>query len=44
MEDFKDYFDVKVREILKKPIGIESLEVTKRYLRNVRPTNYHYDN
>lgn len=42
IEDFKDYFDVGVREILKKPIGLESLdEVVKRYLRNIRPTVYH---
>ena len=44
MEDFKDYFYVEVREILKKPIELESLEVVKRYLRNVGPTNYYYDN
>jgi hypothetical protein len=44
MGEFKDYFDVEVREILKKPIGPESLEIVKRYLRSVRPTNYHYDN
>lgn len=42
IEDFKDYFDVGVKEILKKPIGLECLdEVIKRYLRNVKPAIYH---
>ncbi len=42
MEDFKGYLDVGVIDILKKPIGLESLdEVVKKYLRSVRPTAYH---
>ena len=42
MEDFNDYLDVGVREILKKPIGLDNLdEVVKRYLINVRPPIYH---
>jgi DNA-binding response OmpR family regulator len=42
MEDFKDYLDVGVIDILKKPIGLESLdEVVKKYLRSVRPTASH---
>ena len=41
IEDFNDYLDVGVREILKKPIGLESLdEVVKRYLSNVKPSIY----
>ena len=42
MEDFKDYMDVGVKEILKKPIGLDCLdEVVKRYLRNPRQPIYH---
>ncbi len=33
MDDFKEYLEVGVKEILKKPIGLDSLEeVTKKYL------------
>ncbi len=36
MEDFSDYMDVGVKEILKKPIGLDCLdEVLKRNMRNV---------
>ena len=37
MEDFKDYTEVGVREILKKPFGLDRLdEVVKGYFREVR--------
>ncbi len=36
-EDFKDYKDVGVKEILKKPIGVGSLDnILKTYLINIR--------
>ena len=45
MEDFKDYLNVGVREILRKPIGLESLDaVVKRYLRNDSATVNHRNN
>lgn len=37
MEDFKDYVEVGVREILKKPFGLDRFdELVKGYLRKVR--------
>ncbi|TVP40226.1 putative signal transduction response regulator, reiver domain [Candidatus Nitrosocosmicus arcticus] len=37
MEDFSDYVDVGVKEILKKPIGLDCLdEVLQRNMKNVR--------
>jgi two-component system, OmpR family, response regulator len=37
MEDFKDYIEVGVKEILKKPFGLDHFdEVIKGYLRKVR--------
>jgi DNA-binding response OmpR family regulator len=37
IEDFKDYTEVGVREILKKPFGLDRFdEVVKGYLKNVR--------
>ena len=39
-EDFKDYKDVGVREIIKKPIGVDSLDnIVKTYLINNRQVN-----
>ncbi len=39
-EDFKDYKDLGVKEILKKPIGVDSLDnIVKTYLINNRPVN-----
>lgn len=36
MDDFKDYTEVGVREIIKKPVGLNSLDsVVKSYLMNV---------
>lgn len=40
MEDFKDYTEVGVREIVKKPIGVDSLDnIVKGYLINNRQGN-----
>jgi len=40
MEDFKDYTEVGVREIIKKPIGLDRLDkVVKSYLMNVTEAN-----
>ena len=42
IEDFNDYLDVGVREILKKPIGLTQLDnVVKSHLMNVRLPIYH---
>ena len=39
-EDFKDYTNVGVKEILKKPIGVDSLDnVVKSHLMNIRQVN-----
>ena len=39
-EDFKDYKDVGVREIIKKPIGVDSLDnIVKTYFINNRQVN-----
>lgn len=39
-EDFKNYTDVGVKEILKKPIGVDSLDnIVKTYLMNIRQVN-----
>ena len=39
-EDFKDYKDVGVKEILKKPIGVDSLDnIVKTCLTNIRRVN-----
>ena len=39
-EDFKDYKDLGVKEILKKPIGVDSLDnIVKTYLTNIRQIN-----
>ncbi len=39
-EDFKDYKDVGVREIIKKPIGVDSLDnIVKTYFINNRKVN-----
>ena len=39
-EDFKDYKDVGIKEILKKPIGVDSLDnIVKTYLTNIRQVN-----
>lgn len=41
MEDFKDYTELGVREILKKPIGLDHLDnVVKSHLMNVRQPIY----
>ena len=44
IEDFNDYLDVGVREILKKPIGLDHLDnVVKSHLMNIRqPINQKY--
>ena len=40
MEDFKDYTEVGVREIVKKPVELDHLDnVVKSYLMNVMPTD-----
>ncbi len=42
IEDFNDYLDVGVREILKKPIGLTQLDnLVKSHLMNVRQPIYH---
>jgi two-component system, OmpR family, response regulator len=39
-EDFKDYRDVGVKEIIKKPIGVDRLDdIVRTYLINVRQVN-----
>ena len=39
-EDFKDYTDVGVKEILKKPMGVGSLDIiVKTYLTNISQVN-----
>jgi DNA-binding response OmpR family regulator len=40
MEDFIEYLDVGVTEVLKKPIGLDDLDkIVKTYLTNIRRVN-----